>query len=84
MTKVFDDVSYPYHYIFKEPCSQVKDVINDRIKLAIDNEYTDGLYEYSNAIKYLLRWPAKNGLHDLKKCRECVDKLIEHVENYNV
>ena len=30
-----------------------------------------------NAIKYLTRWKAKNGIEDLKKARHYIDKLIE-------
>ena len=30
-----------------------------------------------NAIKYLSRWKAKNGVADLHKARHCIDLLIE-------
>lgn len=32
------------------------------------------------ACKYLLRWQDKDGIEDLHKARECVDRLIEHAE----
>ena len=34
-------------------------------------------YLSSRAITYLTRWPAKNGLEDLRKARHCIDLLIE-------
>lgn len=33
-----------------------------------------------NVIKYILRWPKKNGLEDLKKARWYLDRLIKYVE----
>jgi hypothetical protein len=37
-------------------------------------------YCWQNAFKYLWRWPYKNGLEDLKKCRWYLDRLIEELE----
>lgn len=37
-------------------------------------------YWWGCAFKYLWRWPFKDGLKDLKKCRECLDELIAHHE----
>jgi hypothetical protein len=34
-----------------------------------------------NVIKYISRWPHKNGLEDLKKARWYLNRLIEEVEN---
>lgn len=34
-------------------------------------------YMEGNAIKYLCRWRAKNGIEDLKKARHYIDLLIE-------
>jgi len=33
-----------------------------------------------NVIKYLARYPDKNGIEDLRKARHYLDKLIEHLE----
>ena len=33
-----------------------------------------------NVLKYVCRWPDKNGLQDLKKARWYLNKLIDHVE----
>ena len=38
-------------------------------------------YCWQNAFKYLWRWPYKNGLEDLKKCRWYLDRLINQLEN---
>ena len=40
--------------------------------------YFDG-----NAVKYLSRWKHKGGVHDLKKARHYIDKLIELLETPN-
>lgn len=40
-------------------------------------------FDQGNAIKYLLRWPKKNGVEDLKKCREYIDNLIKKCEKEN-
>ena len=33
-----------------------------------------------NIVKYVSRWKRKNGLEDLQKAREYLDRLIERVE----
>lgn len=38
-------------------------------------------YLWMNAFKYLWRWPYKNGLEDLKKCRWYIDRLITQLES---
>lgn len=37
-------------------------------------------YCWQNAFKYLWRWPYKNGVEDLKKCRWYLDRLIKELE----
>lgn len=32
------------------------------------------------AFKYLWRWPYKNGIDDLKKCDDCIQRLIAMLE----
>jgi|TARA_R110001599_G_scaffold1706_5_gene8471 hypothetical protein len=63
----------------------------DRVKHP--KHYTKGIemwdYAYShkldffegNVIKYVTRWKTKNGLEDLKKAKQYLDRLIEHNEN---
>ena len=36
-----------------------------------------GFYWWGCAFKYLWRWVWKNGIQDLKKCRQCIDYLID-------
>ena len=38
-------------------------------------------YYLGNVIKYILRYKNKNGLEDLKKAREYLNKMIEEYEN---
>lgn len=37
-------------------------------------------YWWGCAFKYLWRWPHKNGIEDLRKCRQCLDYLIAEVD----
>lgn len=37
-------------------------------------------FDTGNCIKYICRWYKKNGLQDLKKCKEYLDHLIKHIE----
>lgn len=37
-------------------------------------------YWWGCAFKYLWRWVRKNGVQDLKKCKQCIDFLIEEIE----
>lgn len=73
-----DNVTNPSHYQFSGACHEVKDVIRDRVFGSI--HYGHGLiaYDYSNAIKYLLRWYLKNGIEDLEKAKFCIEEMINH------
>lgn len=45
--------------------------------------FTDEEYEgylRGNALKYLMRYKAKNGVEDLKKCSTYINELIELLE----
>ena len=48
---------------------------------AIKAALGDGFISYlcGNIIKYLWRWPKKNGVEDLKKARWYLDRLIKEV-----
>lgn len=53
----------------------------DAIKAALEcHEDPIGAWLTGQCIKYLWRWPLKNGLEDLKKCRFYLDRLIESFE----
>ena len=41
-------------------------------------------YSEGNVIKYICRWRFKDGIRDLKKAREYIDKLIERAEREGV
>ena len=65
-------VDHPSHYK-SENGMEVIDVIN---------AFTSDLKGYkavytANVIKYILRWPKKNGLQDLKKAKWYLDHLIK-------
>jgi len=77
--QLFDAVERPSHYIFSNPCFEVKDVINDRLSAAIREEFNwNCLYEYTNAMKYILRAPLKdNPIEDFKKARKCINDILE-------
>jgi len=40
-------------------------------------------YLWGNVVKYIWRWPNKNGLEDLRKCRWYLDRLIEEIGGEN-
>lgn len=64
----YDSVVSPKHYASYaiEPVDFI---------LANNIPYTEG-----NVIKYVVRWKLKNGIEDLKKARNYLDKLIAHEE----
>lgn len=37
-------------------------------------------YWWGCAFKYLWRWCHKNGVQDLRKCKQCIDFLIDEAE----
>ncbi len=76
--KMTDPVKKPSHYQGRFGLEAV-DVIKN---FAASPEYEEGFY-WGNAIKYMLRWYAKNGVEDLKKARQNLDWLIETLEKNN-
>jgi hypothetical protein len=81
----YNVIKRPKHYQFDRLCAEVKDVIKDRVALLLASGYhTDMVYDYTNSIKYLLRWPDKNGLEDIKKCIECAERMAEFLENQDI
>lgn len=72
-----DVVNHPEHYISESGIETI-DVIE-----AFTKDVKDPFEAYctGNIIKYICRWPNKNGVEDLKKARWYLDKLIEHVED---
>lgn len=67
-----DNVNSPKHYCKGGlECIQV-------IKAQLTPEQNKG-YLYGNVLKYMWRWPEKNGLEDLRKAKHYLEWLIEEV-----
>lgn len=69
-----DNVNHPAHY--NVDGLEVIDIIEAFTK---DLNSMDA-YETGNIIKYILRWPHKNGLEDLKKARWYLNHMIARLE----
>ncbi|NGM17733.1 DUF3310 domain-containing protein [Eggerthellaceae bacterium zg-893] len=73
-----DDVSNPSHY--------AGDGIECKDALRAAMGGANGLpamafYWWGCAFKYLWRWRYKGGARDLRKCRQCIDFLMEELES---
>ena len=70
-----DNVSHPAHYTGGGIEAK------DALKAAMDGSELSPMasYWWGCAFKYLWRWSRKNGVEDLRKCRQCIDFLIEEV-----
>ena len=68
-----DNVNHPKHYCKGGlECIQV-------IKAQLTPEQNTG-YLYGNVLKYMWRWPEKNGLEDLRKAKHYLEWLIKSLE----
>lgn len=68
-----DNVNHPKHYCKGGlECIQV-------IKAQLTSQQYEG-YLYSNVLKYMWRWPDKNGLEDLRKAAKYLEWLQEEVK----
>ena len=75
-----DNVKQPPHYMLMDGELETIDLIKDRLSVTMYSKYrvnSHSLYCYGNAIKYLMRWTQKNGIEDLRKCREYLDMMIK-------
>jgi hypothetical protein len=70
-----DAVSHPSHYAGGG--IEAKDALKSA--MAGSGLSPMASYWWGCAFKYLWRWTRKNGLEDLRKCRQCIDFLIEEV-----
>lgn len=70
----FDNVDAPRHYKYHD-----LDTF-DFLKGGFAPEVFEG-FLVGNVIKYIQRYPLKNGLEDLKKAQKYLDKLIELKDN---
>lgn len=70
-----DKVNHPSHYQ-SEAGLEVIDVID---AFTADLAGVEA-FDTGNIIKYICRWPHKNGLEDLEKAKWYLEDLIEHVK----
>lgn len=69
-----DNVNHPKHYLKGGlECIQV-------IKAQLTSQQYEG-YLYGNVLKYMWRWPDKNGLEDLRKAAKYLEWLQEEVKH---
>lgn len=75
---VHDNVNHPAHYT----AGGIECI--DAIAAALTCQ-TDPMHAWltGQVLKYMWRWPLKNGLEDLKKARFYLDRLIADVERKN-
>lgn len=71
-----DSVSHPSHYAGGGIEAM------DALKSAMAGSELSPMasYWWGCAFKYLWRWTRKNGLEDLRKCRQCIDFLMDEME----
>lgn len=70
-----DNVTHPAHY------TSGGIEAKDALKAAMNGSELPPMASYWRgcAFKYLWRFERKNGVEDLRKCRQCIDFLIEEV-----
>lgn len=69
-----DVINHPSHYTHGS--FEVIDVIEDNLTF----EGLEGFLK-GNVMKYVMRYPHKNGVEDLKKARWYLDRLIDELED---
>ena len=74
------NVKQPHYYMLMDGSLETIDLIRDRVS-ALGPTLNSGHlgYCYGNAIKYLMRWMEKNGVEDLRKCKESIDMMIKEL-----
>ena len=81
---IYSEIYKPKHYQLEINGHQleVKDIINHLLeRWVMEYGNTVGLYQYANAIKYLLRAPFKGKLlQDLGKAEYCIEDLLKLLE----
>jgi|TARA_B100001094_G_C17416074_1_gene432440 hypothetical protein len=71
-----DMVNSPAHYNQSIECIDAMKAMADGCDIDSHQAYC-----WQNIFKYLWRWPYKNGVEDLKKCRWYLDRLISELES---
>lgn len=72
-----DNVKHPAHYTAGD--IEVIDYIKDKLDAYNGKMSPFEGYCVGNIIKYISRYPAKNGIEDLKKAKVYLDWLIERL-----
>lgn len=71
-----DQVEQPAHYQFDGfECAEIIAGVLD-----VSGCTPTQAWCYGNALKYLMRWPRKNGVEDLRKCAKEIEWLISEIE----
>ena len=75
-----DNVEHPVHYQFDgfESAEVIAEVLD------VSGCTPTQAWLYGNAMKYLMRWPRKNGVEDLRKCAKEIEWLISEIEKREV
>lgn len=71
-----DMVNSPSHYNHSIECIDAMAAMAENCDLPAHQSYC-----WQSCFKYLWRWPYKNKVEDLKKCRWYLDRLIKELEN---
>lgn len=71
-----DNVNHPPHYQSESGLEAI-----DVIEAFTENLIGPDAVYTANILKYVLRWPKKNGIEDLKKAVWYLNKLITKLEN---
>lgn len=73
----FDVVKSPSHYAGDGNVECM-----DAIRSMMHDTHFDGIthFWWGNAIKYLWRWPRKNGVEDLRKAIRCIEYMLDEIE----
>lgn len=74
-----DAVNAPVHYIRNGV--ECRDIARAMASGAPVSNHAAHLWE--SAFEYLFRWPYKNGVEDLLKCRRNIDDLIKEITEKN-
>lgn len=73
-----DAVRKPNHYQLREECNEVRDIIRERTTAMLEAGHNpDLVYDYTNAMKYSLRWFGKDGIQDVEKAIYCLQSMLE-------
>jgi len=73
---MFHPVKAPKHYAGDGEV-ECKRALKSMLHNAESVLNASAIYWWGCALKYLWRWPWKNGKQDIEKCKECIECLLE-------